>query len=80
MSLFNLMNSILNQLKCYFIVLPTPLRINDLIKKVRGEEERTSYCRNRDHDPLGPWCFKNGTNGEIGYCETGNICRAHQLK
>ena len=28
---------------------------------LRDEIKDTNYCRNPDHDPIGPWCVKAGT-------------------
>ena len=38
---------------------------------------KTAFCRNPDDDDLGPWCFKNGTENEVGYCDVGSSkCRS----
>ena len=58
--------------------------LKQLIKKyLRKEDEGTNYCRNRDHDPQGPWCVKKGANDneeEVGYCDTENSCISQLLK
>ena len=41
---------------------------------------KRAVCRNPDYDELGPWCFKNGTAEEIGYCNTGKSnCYSYTL-
>ena len=36
-------------------------------------------CRNPDHDPLGPWCFKNDYEAKIGYCKVDKTCKSQKL-